>query len=134
MQVSVSKRESEMTLDNTDFDDRMKNYRRKNWIEEGLDPDRMEAKFRREKKAKLKQRKEMRKTAALQRKDDVKVIGGDERFKSVDLERFQKNPFANKSVAIKVSAKVAKNKKDGKPSGVKGGGVKKGINKRKIVK
>lgn len=44
MQVSVSKREAEMTLDNKDFDERTNNYRRKKWIEDGLDPDEMENK------------------------------------------------------------------------------------------
>lgn len=44
MQVSVSKREAEIALDNKDIDERTHNYRRKKWIEEGLDPDEMEAK------------------------------------------------------------------------------------------
>lgn len=44
MQVSVSKREAEIALDNKDFDERTHNYRRKKWIEDGLDPDEMEAK------------------------------------------------------------------------------------------
>lgn len=45
MQVSVSKREAEIALDNKDIDERAHNYRRKKWIEEGLDPDEMEAKW-----------------------------------------------------------------------------------------
>lgn len=44
MQVSVSKREAEITLDNKDLDERTNNYRRKKWIEDGFDPDEMEAK------------------------------------------------------------------------------------------
>lgn len=44
MQVSVSKREAEIALDNKDIDERANNYRRKKWIEDGLDPDEMEAK------------------------------------------------------------------------------------------
>lgn len=44
MQVSVSKREAEIALDNKDFDERTHNYRRKKWIEDGLNPDEMEAK------------------------------------------------------------------------------------------
>ncbi len=44
MQVSVSKREAEIALDNKDIDERTNNYRRKKWIEDGLDPDEMEAK------------------------------------------------------------------------------------------
>lgn len=57
MQVSVSKRESEMALDNKDFDDRAHNYRRKKWIEDGLDPDEMENKWNEEQKIKKKSRK-----------------------------------------------------------------------------
>lgn len=57
MQVSVSKRESEMALDNKDFDDRAHNYRRKKWIENDLDPDEMENKYKQEQKAKEKIRK-----------------------------------------------------------------------------
>jgi len=44
MQVSVSKREAEVKLDNKDFDERKRNYRRKKWLENDLDPDEMEAK------------------------------------------------------------------------------------------
>lgn len=43
MQVNVTRRESEMQLDNNDFDERAQNYRRKTWIMEGKDPDEMEA-------------------------------------------------------------------------------------------
>lgn len=57
MQVSVSKRESEMALDNKDFDDRAQNYRRKKWIEDGLDPDEMENKWKDGQKAKKKAQK-----------------------------------------------------------------------------
>jgi len=42
MQVNVTRRESEMKLDNNDFDERAQNYRRKNWILEGKNPDEME--------------------------------------------------------------------------------------------
>lgn len=45
MQVSVSKREAEMKMDNNDFDERTHNYRRKKWIEDGMDPDEMENKY-----------------------------------------------------------------------------------------
>lgn len=57
MQTSVSKRESEIALDNKDFDERAHNYRRKNWIENGLDPDEMENKWKQEQKSKQKHRK-----------------------------------------------------------------------------
>lgn len=42
LQVSVTKREAEISLDNNDFNERAWNYRRKKWIEQGLDPDVME--------------------------------------------------------------------------------------------
>ena len=45
MQVNVSRRENEITLDNKDFDERAQNYRRKKWIMDGLDPDVMEAQY-----------------------------------------------------------------------------------------
>lgn len=45
MQVSVSRREAELEMDNKDFDERKHNYRRKKWIEDGLDPDEMEDKY-----------------------------------------------------------------------------------------
>lgn len=38
MQVNVTRRESEMQLDNNDFDERAQNYRRKTWIMEGRTP------------------------------------------------------------------------------------------------
>ena len=43
MQVNVTRRESEMQLDNNDFDERARNYRRKQWILEDKNPDEMEA-------------------------------------------------------------------------------------------
>lgn len=42
-QVSVTKREAEINLDNEEFDERAKIYRRKDWILKGLNPDMMEA-------------------------------------------------------------------------------------------
>lgn len=61
MQVSVSKREQEMALDNKDFDERAHNYRRKRWIQDGHDPDEMENKWNQEQKAKQKERKRVQK-------------------------------------------------------------------------
>ena len=45
MQVSVAIHEAETKVDNTDFDERIQNYRRKRWITDGLDPDEQEAKY-----------------------------------------------------------------------------------------
>lgn len=42
--MSVSKRQAEIAMDNNDFDERAHSYRRKKWIEDGIDPDEMEAK------------------------------------------------------------------------------------------
>lgn len=61
MQVNVSKRECEMTLDTKDFDERAQIYRRKKWIENGDDPDEMENKWKQEQKTKRKQRKKAEK-------------------------------------------------------------------------
>lgn len=72
MQVSVSKREAEMSLDNKDFDDRAHNYRRKKWIEDGLDPDEMENKWKMEQKAKQKQRKKTHQEGMKSRKIENK--------------------------------------------------------------
>lgn len=44
-QVSVTKREQEVKLDNEDFDKRRRDYRRKDWLAKGLDPDVMEEGF-----------------------------------------------------------------------------------------
>lgn len=44
-QVSVTKREAEINLDNEEFDERAKVYRRKDWILKGLNPDLMEAEW-----------------------------------------------------------------------------------------
>lgn len=42
MQINVIRREAEIHLDNNDFEERVQNYRRKQWILEGKDPDAME--------------------------------------------------------------------------------------------
>lgn len=43
MQVNLTRRESEIQLDNKEFDARKERYRRQDWILEGKDPDKMEA-------------------------------------------------------------------------------------------
>lgn len=42
LQVNVTRRESEIQLDNKEFDARKERYRRQDWILEGKDPDLME--------------------------------------------------------------------------------------------
>lgn len=93
MQVSVSKREQEMVMDNKDFDERADNYRRKKWIENGQDPDEMENKFKQEQKDKLKSRKKAQKEWQAKKRAESAItvndnLVQDERFKSIDKEKF----------------------------------------------
>lgn len=67
MQVSVSKREQEMVLDNKDFDERTSNYRRLKWIKQGQDPDEMENEYKKKQKEKQTQRKQAQKEFAKNR-------------------------------------------------------------------
>lgn len=71
MQVSVSKREQEMVLDNQDFDERASNYRRLKWLEEGLDPDEMENKFKEKQKDKNRQRKKIQKDFLRKKREEM---------------------------------------------------------------
>lgn len=126
LEVSVARREATMQLDNKDFDDRIQNYRRKRWITEGLDPDEMEAKYRREQKKKLKERRKARQEEAIKRKQALAEsdLKKDERFKALKDEDFKwsaktkpkkdandetKQPKPTSSAAI--SPKSAVNKK-----------------------
>lgn len=93
MQVSVSKREQEMALDNKDFDERAHSYRRKKWIENGQDPDEMENKWKQEQKVKLKQRKKVQKEWQAKKRAEAATVQNDnlkddERFKGIDKEKF----------------------------------------------
>lgn len=96
MQVNVSKRECEMTLDNKDFDERAHNYRRKKWIENGQDPDEMENKWNQEQKAKRKQRKKAEKEYLARKKlereasEQAKSAPVDERFANIQTVKFEK--------------------------------------------
>lgn len=97
MQVNVSKRECEMTLDNKDFDERAHNYRRKKWIENGDDPDEMENKWKHEQKMKRKQRKKAEKEYLAKKKRDrdanqerTSVPMADDRFSNIKIEQFEK--------------------------------------------
>lgn len=106
MQVSVAKREAEMQLDTKDFDDRIQNYRRKRWLEEGLDPDVMEEKYRREQKRKLKERRKARQEEAIRRKKEQNLLmREDERFKSIDAQKFER-PKKNKKKGALVKKTV----------------------------
>ncbi|XP_030382408.1 probable ATP-dependent RNA helicase Dbp45A [Scaptodrosophila lebanonensis] len=92
MQVNVTRRESEMKLDNNDFDERAQNYRRKTWILEGKDPDEMEALYRKKQKEKLREirRKRKQRQTESELNREGKVLLQDERFKDVNSARFEK--------------------------------------------
>lgn len=104
MQVNVSKRESEMALDNKDFDERAHNYRRKKWIENGEDPDEMENIWKQEQKRKRKQRKKAEKEYLAKKKRDrgtneheinVPAVK-DDRFAHIDMEKFERRKKSEK--------------------------------------
>lgn len=96
MQVNVSRRECEMTLDSKDFDDRAQNYRRKKWIENGDDPDEMENEWNQEQKSKRKQRKKVekeflakKKQQKLENQQNSSVI--DERFANIEMPKLKRS-------------------------------------------
>lgn len=127
MQVNMSKRECEMTLDNKDFDERAQNYRRKKWIENDQDPDEMEKKFNDEQKSKRKQRKKAEKEYLAKKKlereskPDAKLHETDERFANLKTEQFEKKKrnigkvTGEKGLPLKSPLKInAKSKQIGK--------------------
>lgn len=97
MQVSVAVHEAETKVDNNDFDERIQNYRRKKWISEGLDPDLQEAKWQKELKRKIKERKAAAKAEREKRKASAPPrIVTDERFKDVEVKKkFKKRPASD---------------------------------------
>lgn len=99
MQVNVSKRECEMSLDTKDFDERAHIYRRKKWIENGDDPDEMENKWKLEQKTKRKQRKKAEKEYLEKKKREREAYQAtssssntqtDERFANINTVKFEK--------------------------------------------
>lgn len=99
MQVSVARREAEMKIDTKDFDERIQNYRRKRWITEGLDPDEMQANWEREQKRKLKERRKASKEEALKWKQEKKEVLSDDRFKTLEEEKFKWKAKTSKNKA-----------------------------------
>uniref|UniRef100_A0A1B0BYF6 RNA helicase n=1 Tax=Glossina palpalis gambiensis TaxID=67801 RepID=A0A1B0BYF6_9MUSC len=90
MQVNVTRRESEMQLDNNDFNERAQNYRRKQWIVEGKDPDEMENLYKKQQKDKIRELKRQRKERLkFSESKDLSKLVDDERFKAIDAEKFQ---------------------------------------------
>lgn len=83
MQVNLAKREAEITLDNKDYDERLTNYQRKKWIENGLDPDVEEQNLKKQKDREEKERKKANKLRyEEQKKNSAELQTGDERFKN----------------------------------------------------
>lgn len=113
MQVSVSKREQEMALDNKDFDERAHNYRRKKWIENGQDPDEMENKWKQAQKEKLKQRKKVQKEWRAKKQaesaaTETATLNEDERFKDIDREKFKRKKGGKKPADTTAKPSVKK--------------------------
>ncbi|XP_030246878.1 probable ATP-dependent RNA helicase Dbp45A, partial [Drosophila navojoa] len=113
MQVNVTRRESEMQLDNNDFDERAKNYRRKTWIMEGKDPDEMEALYRKKQKEKLREirRKRKQQRMEMNASEEGKAVLNDERFNTLDKARFEKKfkkRSENNTTEPKTSQKLRK--------------------------
>lgn len=106
MQVSVTKREAEIKLDNKDFDERATNYRRKRWIEDGLDPDVMELNMQKEKQDRI---AEFRKNAKQKRIDlkisdqaKVEKYKSDDRFQGVQMKTIEKKNKAQQKTIQKL--------------------------------
>lgn len=114
MQVSVTKREAEIKLDNKDFDERATNYRRKKWIEDGLDPDAMERQMKREKDARIKERidnaKARRKAAQEMDKEQAAKFREDSRFKGVQLKAINKKSQMQQQKLKKLQVQQKKRK------------------------
>ena len=113
MQVSVAIHEAETKVDNNDFDERIQNYRRKRWISDGLDPDVQEAKWQKELKRRIKERK----AAAKDEREKMKlrappaIVVSDERFKNVEVKKKKFKKVDEKSIkSFKTSQQLGKKK------------------------
>jgi ATP-dependent RNA helicase DDX49/DBP8 len=89
MQVSVAVHEAETKVDNTDFDERIQNYRRKRWIQDGLDPDEQERKWKKELKKRIKEKKAASKEEHDRRRkaEPLDIVTKNERFKDVKMKK-----------------------------------------------
>lgn len=99
MQVSVAIHEAETKVDNNDFDERIQNYRRKRWISDGLDPDEQEAKWQKELKRRIKERKASAKTERekMKQRAPPAIAVNDERFKNVEMKKKKFRKFDPKA-------------------------------------
>lgn len=87
-QVSVTKREAEIKLDNTNFYEKQKNYRSIMWLREGKDPEKMEAKYKKEKLDKEKERRKMRrKNMPKDKNNKMELIKNDTRFQNIEIKK-----------------------------------------------
>jgi ATP-dependent RNA helicase DDX49/DBP8 len=110
MQVSMAMHQAESKVDNDDFDERIQNYRRKRWIQNGLDPDEEERKWQKELKRRIKERKAARKESYKSEKVIPKIAVEDERFKNVEVK--EKKKFVKKDLGkLKKLKKNLQNKK-----------------------
>jgi ATP-dependent RNA helicase DDX49/DBP8 len=119
MQVSVAIHEAETKIDNNDFDERIQNYRRKRWISEGLDPDAEEAKWSKELKRRIKERKAAAKANREKTKAPPRIAVTDERFKNVEMKKKKfKKPHDSKfkKSPLNQKLKTSQKKKSGKGS------------------
>uniref|UniRef100_A0A182QWU6 RNA helicase n=1 Tax=Anopheles farauti TaxID=69004 RepID=A0A182QWU6_9DIPT len=125
MQVKVARAEAEMNLDNKDFDERQHKYRRLRWIQDGLDPDVMEAKWKEEMKVREQERRErLRKENEERRARDKQTVVTDKRFEAAASDKkFKKRKFI---AADKLTELVEKRKTE--PA------AKKNRDKSKLVK
>lgn len=113
MQVSVAVHEAETKIDNTDFDERIQNYRRKRWIENGQDPDEEEAKWRKELKRRIKERKAAARDAREKHRNNPppEIATKDDRFKNVEMKKrpkFDKSKNNSKKLSMKKSPQNVK--------------------------
>lgn len=112
MQVSVAIHEAETKVDNNDFDERIQNYRRKRWISDGLDPDEQEAKWQKELKRRIKERKANAKTERekMKQRAPPAIVVNDERFKNVEVKKKKFKKFDGKAKKIEGKSTKKPNK------------------------
>uniref|UniRef100_A0A182TX35 RNA helicase n=1 Tax=Anopheles melas TaxID=34690 RepID=A0A182TX35_9DIPT len=137
MQVKVARAEAEINLDNKDFDERKHKYRRLRWIQEGLDPDEMEAKWKEDMKAREQERRErLRQENEERRKRDKQTIASpavvnDARFQAAASDKkFKKRKFIPKEKLNELIEQRKTEAKGGKKARARGKGDKKIVKKK----
>ena len=137
MQVKVARAEAEINLDNKDFDERKHKYRRLRWIQEGLDPDEMEAKWKEDMKAREQERRErLRQENEERRKRDKQTIASpavvnDARFQAAASDKkFKKRKFIPTEKLNELIEQRKTEAKGGKKARARGKGDKKIVKKK----